>query len=394
MNLPSPSLRRAAVIGAGIGGLAAAISLRERGWQVDVFERAPQLRSGGGVLLLWPNGLRALETLGLAAPVRARGVSLRHLRVHGWSGRLALQVAAPQWRQILGEAPLYIERRALMDALVERGGRERLWLGREFVGLGEGGRGPIFVAGGQQLAPTHAYDLVVGADGIRSRVARALGNLEPQRHIATLWLGRVPAGPHSWLPPPGDVVIIHGRRFRVILGVLPRNDRRDAERLEWTIYDNQSGSREHPDPLEFDELRAALRSCAFPIGELLDRCDDPQRLAIAVQAPDRCWHREGVVLLGDAAHASSPELGQGACQSFESAVALAEALERGPTRARALEDYAASRRVRASVIASTAELTTTLAGLGGPIVDPIRDLLVEPGWGLFARHLMRTLASS
>ncbi len=392
MRLPAPRPRRAAIIGAGIAGVATAISLRRAGWVVDVFERAPRLRIGGGVLMLWPNGLQALETLGLAEAIRAVAVPLARLRVHSWSGRLALNVAAPRWRQALGDVPVYVPRRALLQTLVTHLDDEHIHFANELIELAGPHGAPVFRVDGERQQLPSPPTLLVGADGIRSRVSTLLGNPGPAREIATLWLGRMPTRAHPWLPAPGEVVIVHGRRFRVILGTLP-GSAREHETLEWTIYDNQSRSRSHPAVLDFAELTRATRSCGFPIAKLLEHTSEPQRLTVSVQPPNRRWRRDAVVLVGDAAHASSPELGQGACQSFESAVALALALDRAASLERGLADYERTRRARTTAVVHAATLSTMLAGLGSPTIDTCRDLLLQPGWSVIGQRLVQAIAA-
>ncbi|GAB7052652.1 FAD-dependent monooxygenase [Catenuloplanes indicus] len=336
---------RIAVVGAGIGGLAAAAALARAGLRCDVFDRRdhPGLSGVGLGIQITPNGARALREVGALphpdSTVRPDAVELRRWRDNSLIGRTALDDAEARY----GVPYLALTRGELSAALlsaVDTGGGAGLFLGRRCVGasVGRDGVRLRFADGGE-----YAADLVIGADGVHSALRGVLGGdggLGPRFSGHVAYRAVVPADdlpahlvrPHRvrvWLGPGRHCVaypVRGGRMVNVVATAPARSPAVPRERLIMG-YAEWCGS-----------VRALL-SAAAGRGRVWP-------LYAGAPVPRR--HRGGLVLLGDAAHPALPWLAQGASQALEDAVALAGCLSgRAP-----LERYDSVRGARAHRIAT------------------------------------------
>ena len=309
--------KSAAVIGAGIGGLAAAIALRQTGWEATVYEAASELRPLGAGLSIWPNGVRALRALGLAdlaaAAPRADGALRR-------ADGSALAAFDPDVVEERYGAPLVGFHRAdLHQGLIAALGRERVATGMRLEAL-DGGE--LRFGDGSRVRA----DIVVGADGLNSTVREALlGDGEPRDSGLVAFRGvaefddPVPAG--EWWGS-GSVA-----------GLLPLGD----GRVYWYLA--------HPGEPDPAALPGLLADYGEAIREVVSQtaADDVLLHRLYDRDPVPSWSRGTTTLLGDAAHPMLPFLGQGACSALEDAVALGEAVAAEPDVEAALAVYERAR---------------------------------------------------
>jgi 2-polyprenyl-6-methoxyphenol hydroxylase-like FAD-dependent oxidoreductase len=298
-------MAEAVVVGGGIGGVAAAIALRRVGWSVTVLEQAPELREVGAGLSLAGNAMRALDALGIGERVRAHAA---YSRVTGNqrlpSGRYLRRFQEGR------DIPLAAFHRAeLHDAL-----RAELPAG--------------CIRTGERVTEVPDADLVVAADGVHSTLRNLLWPDAPQpRARYTAWRGVV-----EGIRAEGSLTYGRGRYF--MIHPLP------GDRACWALGAHSGG----PD---------SVASWHEPIPQLLAATETVLRNEILDLDPLPTYVRGRVVLLGDAAHAVTPDLGQGACQAMEDAVTLAAALQELPVP-EALARYDAERLARTRWIARTA----------------------------------------
>lgn len=342
------------VVGAGIGGLATAIAFTRIGWQVQVLERAPALTAPGAGLSLWPNALRALDALGIGDRVRARAredgsAGIRDSR-GAWLSKF--DVAAMKARYGL---PIMVHRADLLDIL-----RNAIPAGsiRTGVTVGEARRdGTVTHSAGESRA-----DLVVGADGINSVVRRAVvGAVRPVYVGYTAW--RVIVTPTH---PTADLGETWGRGLRFGYAALA-DDR---------VYCFGVANRPEGAPSAgLAELRELFAGWHDPIPALLAAADPAAVLHHDIyRLPDLSTFVAGrIALLGDAAHAMSPNLGQGACQALEDAVVLARIADDSGDLTR----YDRVRRPRTRMIAARADRLGTVGQLSARPVVAARDAVMR-----------------
>lgn len=334
--------RSAVVIGGGIGGLAAALALHRTGWTVTVLERAPQIREVGAGLTIMENGLSCLDELGVGEHVR-RASLLQPPAIRRWDGRW---LARATGAAATGIGTVGMHRAELHRILREALPPQVLRTDATVTAIAAGPPAVVEYKSSGGDAEI-AADLVVAADGIRSTVRNQLWPEVPQpvyggttvwRSVtAEPWIGEDVLG-FSWAP---------GMEF----GMGPMVD----GRAYWYLAVNAPPGTHHRDDLE--TVRSHVGNWHDPIPGLLDATDP------ATVLPDDIYElathpasfvRGSVVLLGDAAHAMLPTLGQGAGQALEDAVVLAAELAGpGPIGA-ALAAYDRARRPRARRVARLA----------------------------------------
>jgi 2-polyprenyl-6-methoxyphenol hydroxylase-like FAD-dependent oxidoreductase len=324
----------ALIIGAGIGGLAAAVGLRRIGWSVTVLERAPIIAEVGAGLTLWPNAERALDALGLdVGPRTIPTISRGNVRTP--SGRF-LRHSHPEDVGVLA-----IHRADLHDVLRKELPETSLHTDAEVVSVSPKGTVRCRTAGDEHEL---SADLVIAADGVNSLTRRSLWTGDPVFQHRSVWRGVTPS--ESVWPVQESITLGRG----VQVGVLPLPD----ERVYWFVMVNA----DRPNKLYADDRREVLNRVGdwhHPIPALIATTPEDQVLHndIVDIDPLPTYVNDRVVLLGDAAHAMPPDLGQGACQAIEDAVVLAASLTSGDISA-ALKQYDEQRRARVQPMAEAA----------------------------------------
>ncbi|MFD0071486.1 FAD-dependent monooxygenase [Streptomyces sp. NPDC127166] len=354
----------AVVVGGGIGGLAAAIGLRRAGWEVTVLERAAALGDAGAGISLHANGIRALDALGVGAAVRAaaRPQYTGGTRVPG-GGRLARMDGAALERA-LGTPIVGIPRATLHRLLRAALPAGCLTVGAEVTSLDVAAPDRVGVVTG---AGVREADLVVAADGVNSTLRTLLlpGHPGPAYSGSTV-LRAITDTP---VPLATDFELTWGRGAE--FGHIAFAD----GRAEWHAVLNSPAGVRHPDPLGV--LRRRFRDWHEPIPALL-AATRPEAVLhhdiheLATPLPTFVAGR--VALLGDAAHAMTPNLGQGACQALEDAVSLAAALATAPGLDTALARYDAERRPRSQSVARAARQAGRMGQqLSHPLTVSVRN---------------------
>lgn len=358
----------AIVVGAGIGGLSTAIALRAIGVEVRVYERAPAPREVGAGISLWANALRALDHLGAGDTVRAHSqrMTVSEMRVRdGHRTAIRMEAAGIETRLRLPELVRIVHRADLLSALASHVPASALHYGRECVGVDATGARPSvrFLDGGIDTA-----DLVIGADGIRSVVRSAiLGASEPRYSGYTCWRG-ISERPAD--VPPGYIGEWWGRGRRLGIATLP------GDRVYWFAVENAAPGQQAAD--ERAHLLSAFATWAAPGPQLLETTSRDRiiRNDIVDRPPVARWSKGAVGVIGDAAHPTTPNLGQGGCMAIEDSVVLAQHLAQGRPPADALQRFAAARVARTSEIVLESWRFGRLAHLEGRLTVAARDFTI------------------
>jgi FAD-dependent urate hydroxylase len=344
---------RILVVGAGPAGLAVARALGRAGFEPEVVDRVEAFGEVGAGIYLPGNAARALRPLGLEAAVADRAATVGHQRFRNHRGRLLREVDLHRYWGRLG--PCLALHRADLHAVLREGVTVRLGCGVETL---ERVEGPVEV--GFSDGRQDSYDLVVGADGVRSTVRRLAVDDRPPD----------PVGQHSWRwvtasPPGADAwSVLLGRRASFL--TIPIGGGR-----VYCYADVQAGPGDDGgDPV--GRLRERFAGFADPVPELLDRLPGPDQIHVAPieQVAEERWGRGAVVLVGDAAHAMSPNMAQGAALAFEDALVLAASLGRAGSLPDALAGFAARRRPRTGWVRSQTHRRDRTRNLPPALRDP------------------------
>ena len=368
---------RIAIVGAGIGGLCTAIGLQRAGAQVTVFEKAAEVRAGGSGLSVFANGLRALKSLGLEAQFAAITDKQAESFTAGQrrpDGRWIAQIPSDSVGElrIVDRADLH---RVLFDALGEATVRTSATVTSATVDATV-----TIVSTRSDTTPAQEsrerFDLVIGADGLNSRVREAVETgIRPRYSGYSCWRG-ITERPVDLAGAAGETV---GRGLR--FGIAPLRD----GRVYWFAVANMPKNASFPD--ELAAVRNLFSGWHTPIAELIAATPSARikRTAISDLATDlSTYHRGRIVLLGDAAHAMTPNLGQGGGQALEDAATLTALLspmiETGSDSTdaaaqidRRLHLYDRLRRKRSQSIAAKSRLLGAVFQIQSPLLAGLRD---------------------
>ncbi|MFG1945340.1 FAD-dependent oxidoreductase [Nonomuraea sp. NPDC048826] len=377
---------RIVVAGAGLGGVAAAVGLHRAGHEVTLFERAPELREAGTGIAIMPNGLRALAALGLGEELRAYEVAALSGGLRDRRGRPLLVTDARQAQQEVG-AVAVVERaelhRALRAPLPARCVRTATPVER----LDPGPAGVTVISGG---APVAEADAVIAADGLGSGLRAQLFPGHPGlRRTGRMDLrGMLPRPPG--LSPELLACQLVDRRSGAMFGLFPVG----ADRLYWFTDSPLPGVP--PGPAEARRQLLTLTADWHPLVTALIEATPPADVHVdaitRLAAPLPSFAAGRVALLGDAAHAMPPDLGQGASQAFEDAAALTRCLTGAEPAdaARRLARYDAERRPGANRVMRAAARQSRLTSLTGPPAW-LRDMLLRAVPTRFATRRLAAL---
>ncbi|MCU4564096.1 FAD-dependent urate hydroxylase HpxO [Acinetobacter sp. WU_MDCI_Abxc222] len=309
------------IIGAGMGGLTTGIALKKFGHQVRIFEQTEKILPVGAAISLWSNGVKCLNYLGLTDKIAKLGGQMDDLAyVDGLTGDVMTQFSLLPLIEEVGQRPYPVARADLQNMLMDEFGRDQIYLGKKMVSLEDkADYVEVHFADGSS---TQA-DLLIGADGTHSLTrAYVLGQQVQRRYAGYVnWNGLVEisedlAPAQQWTTYVGE-----GKRA----SLMPVADGKFYFFLDVPLPAGLDNNRDEYKKL----LKQYFVDWCQPVQQLIERLDlqKTNRVEIHDIEPFTQFYKGRVVILGDAAHSTTPDIGQGGCQAMEDAIYLARSLQ-------------------------------------------------------------------
>ncbi len=363
-------MRRVMIAGGGVGGLSAGIALQRAGLQVKIFEQADKISPLGGSLSLFSNAIACLRKLGVADQMVAQGSVINSIQMRAKSsGKILANAPLNALHSELGEVSVCITRSVLQSILLREFGESNFNLDAKLYAFEHAADGvrAFFTNGRVETA-----DILIGADGLNSATRQQLFNDGPPRYSGYgAWLC-VADFPHKKIP--SDVVSEtwgRGERF----GVVPSG----RDKVAWFFIENRAVP--YPAGLNGGKIELLDKLCSWPslMQELVDASEDENIVRVSFFDRPVCekWGANRVLLLGDAIHPFVPNLGQGACQAIEDAVALGEAVTHNLDFADIQTAYECARLSRATMISRQASRISIYAQTENLLFCWLRDRFVS-----------------
>lgn len=310
-----------AIIGAGMGGLTTGIALKKFGHRVTIYEQAEQILPVGAAISLWSNGVKCLNYLGLTEQVAKLGGQMNDLAyIDGLNGEVMTQFSLAPLIEEVGQRPYPVSRAELQNMLMDEFGRKDIQLGKKMVSIEDKGQ---HVEIGFQDGSTASAALLIGADGTHSMTRQyVLGKQVERRYAGYVnWNGLVEISED--LAPAQQWTTFVGEGKRASLMPV-------AEHRFYFFFDVPLPAGLENQRSEYKTLLKQYFSGWCPqVQRLIDSIDEQKtnRVEIHDIEPFTQFYKGRVVILGDAAHSTTPDIGQGGCQAMEDAVYLARALQ-------------------------------------------------------------------
>lgn len=369
------SIRKAIIVGSGVGGLSAAIALSRLGIACEIFERSAHIGHGGTGLTLWPNALRALDKLGINDSVTRHAEPLLQGEIFTSSGRPLTHVDLGEIGRQSGKPLICMRRSDLYGALLSELGDVPIHTGKRCLSnRTEGGEAVAVFEDGSEATG----DILIAADGIRSRLRGQMLGRDPLRYVGWMtWRGVAELPPGTF--PAGLYREFFGKGSR--FGIFAIR----ADLVYWfgTLNTN-ADDRPAIDPGHKAEAIAYFKDWPDPAVTVIEATEDDNLVRTGVYDTDPLprWTDGHMAVLGDAAHPMTPDLGQGACQAIEDSICLADAVTAGGTIPDILARYEAGGLARTEGLVKRSRKVGKMRQWSHPVLVALRAAIMRatPPW--------------
>lgn len=355
------------IIGAGIGGLCAAVALLQKGFQVRVYESAAAVKAVGAGLALSGNAIQALSLMDLGQKIQHIGNAFEKMQVLSQNGSVITQNNAMQITKKYGYGSYAVHRADLHQLLINELPEDVLMLGKRCVDIVQHQDSvTTFFEDGS----TSKSDILLAFDGIHS-VARK--KLTPQAAIRyagyTCWRAVIDKVPSDF----DNKLFTETWGAQGRFGITPLT----GNRIYWFATKNAPPQDQQMQNFQIKDLMDNFRNYHHPVSEILALTDDTQLIwnDIIDFVPLERYAYGRVLLAGDAAHATTPNMGQGACMAIEDAITIANCLTSSADVAQAFSLFEQKRKMRATRVVKTSWLIGRAAQLENAILIRARNIL-------------------
>ncbi|WP_394183595.1 FAD-dependent urate hydroxylase HpxO [Marinomonas posidonica] len=331
---------KALIIGAGIGGMSAAAALKQQGIECDIFEAVKEIKPVGAALSIWSNGVKCMNHLGMGHIMDQLGGPMHYLAYQdGLTGTVMTQFSLTPLVEAVGERPCPVSRADLQSQMIDWWGKEKIQFGKriESVEQSEDGVTAYFTDGTQASG-----DFIIAADGTHSKVRAHVLGYETERRYAGYvnWNGLVDIDED--IAPANQWTTFVGEGKRV--SIMPIADSRFYFFFDVPL---PKGLDEDRNSVKQD-LTGYFAGWAEPVQKLISAIDPEttNRIEIHDIEPFDTLVKGKIALLGDSAHSTTPDIGQGGCSALEDAVVLGQCFAKNTDIEAALLDYQSERRFR------------------------------------------------
>ena len=366
-----------AIVGGGIGGLSAAIAFRQAGHEATVYEQAPKIEPLGTSLSLWPNAMACLADWGLAGDIAAKGANIPAIAARRMGGEPYFCADLGDICTEFGQPAICVRRADLQSTLLGKLGAEHVKLSHKVETVRNGPDAAVLeFCDGDSVAA----DLIVAADGINSGIRHQVLGDGPARYAGYgAWLGIAEGVPNP--KAHDEIAEYYGPNGRFGLCAT------GSDKSYWFFVVNSATAQKSADT---SPLLKDLEDWPEFTQQLVEAT--PRESLVYVpfldRPPSKVWGKGRILLLGDAIHPFTPNLGQGACQAIEDAHVLGQIAAMNPTAKAILPAYQRTRAKRAAMFARQSRQIGTVAQMTHPALRWLRELLLRTA---SARQWQRTL---